>query len=105
MRMLTDDVSTPCSSCHLTDADRAECLGLQTQILYYMVRLNRHIGNQAQEDVLAARLDQIERLWTRSDTSQDEAYLEQMREVLDVVVSVAGYVASGEAASARLSAS
>jgi len=70
-----------------------------------MVRLNRHIGNQAQEDVLAARLDQIERLWTRSDTSQDEAYLEQMREVLDVVVSVAGYVASGEAASARLSAS
>ena len=40
--------------------------------------------------------------WTRSDESQDQACLEQARQMLDIVVSVAGYVASGEAASERL---
>lgn len=86
------------------DAEKAECLGLQTQILYYMVRLYHHIGDQAKSDTTAARLHMVERSWARADKTQDEALLAEVREVLDIVVSVAGYVASGEAAGQRLSA-
>ncbi|CDW97415.1 hypothetical protein, partial [Sporisorium scitamineum] len=81
------------------DAEQVECLELQTQILYYMLRLHHHIGNAEEVDTVTARLEQVERSWTRSDESQDQTNLEQARQILDVVVSVAGYVASGEAAS------
>ncbi|GAC96719.1 hypothetical protein PHSY_004303 [Pseudozyma hubeiensis SY62] len=83
------------------DADQAECLGLQTQILYYMVRLHHHLGNGDDTVAVTSRLNQVERRWTRSDKSHDEAHLEQVGQILDVVISVAGYVASGEAASER----
>ncbi|SPO19789.1 uncharacterized protein UTRI_00181_B [Ustilago trichophora] len=84
------------------DAGQVECLGLQTQILYYMVRLYHHMGDEAQVSGLATRLDMVEQAWTRSDQTQDRACIDQVRQILDVVVSVAGYVASGEAASKRL---
>ncbi|CBQ67541.1 conserved hypothetical protein [Sporisorium reilianum SRZ2] len=84
------------------DAEQVECLELQTQILYYLLRLHHHLGNREEVDTVTARLDQVERSWTRSDGSQDDACLEQARQILDVVVSVGGYVASGEAASQRL---
>lgn len=70
-----------------------------------MLRLYHHMGDEAQKDAITARLDQVERAWTRSDVSQDKACMDQTRQILDIVVSVAGYVASGEAASERLSAS
>ncbi|SPO20705.1 uncharacterized protein UTRI_00181 [Ustilago trichophora] len=84
------------------DAGRVECLGLQTQILYYMVRLHHHLGDEARVSDLATRLDKVEQAWTRSDQSQDRVCIDQVRQILDIVVSVAGYVASGEAASKRL---
>lgn len=80
------------------DAALAECLGLQTQILYYMVRLHHHKGDEAQVSSLSTRLGQVETIWTRSDASQDEVCMSEVRQILDIVVSVAGYVASGEAA-------
>ncbi len=91
--------------CALTclDASLAECLELETQILYYALRLHHHLG-QGRMDVVAARLDQVEGRWTRSDQSQDQVHLGQVRQILDIVVSVGGYVASGEAASDRLAA-
>lgn len=87
------------------DASQAECLELQTQVLYYMLRLHHHLDNKQEVDRVSARLEQVERSWTRSDESQDQVYLEQVRQILDIVVSVAGYVASGEAASERLASS
>ncbi|KAJ1030473.1 hypothetical protein NDA16_001382 [Ustilago loliicola] len=86
------------------DADRAECLGLQTQILYYMVRLYHHMGDQAEEAAATARLHQTEQRWSRLNVSEDQAFLDQVQQILDIVVSVAGYVASGEAANERLRA-
>lgn len=67
-----------------------------------MLRLHHHAGNVREVDTVTARLEQVESSWTRSDESQDQACLEQARQMLDIVVSVAGYVASGEAASERL---
>ncbi|SNX81455.1 uncharacterized protein MEPE_00160 [Melanopsichium pennsylvanicum] len=86
------------------DASQAECLGLQTEILYYEVRLYHHMGAQAEESALTVRLNEVEPRWTRTDMSQDQARMDEVRQILDIVVSVAGYVASGEAASERLSA-
>uniref|UniRef100_V5EW56 Anaphase-promoting complex subunit 5 n=1 Tax=Kalmanozyma brasiliensis (strain GHG001) TaxID=1365824 RepID=V5EW56_KALBG len=87
---------------HWLQEAEQECLELQTQILYYMLRLHHHLDNKQEVDRVSARLEQFERSWTRSDESQDQVYLEQVRQILDIVVSVAGYVASGEAASERL---
>lgn len=85
-----------------SDAQQAECLELHTQILYYMLRLHHHLGDDRETISVTARLDTVERAWTRLDASQDQAHLQQVRQILDVVVSVAGYVASGEAANKRL---
>lgn len=93
-----------CSS-NCPDASQAECLGLRTQILYYMLRLYHHMADSAQENATAARLDQVEKSWTHADATQSEAFLDQIRQILDITVMVAGYVASGEAASERLNAS
>ncbi|GAC73382.1 hypothetical protein PANT_9c00091 [Moesziomyces antarcticus T-34] len=85
------------------DADAAECLGLQTRILYFLLRLHHHVGDQTSREEIALRLDRVERLWTRKDASEDETFWEQTRQILDVIVSVAGYVASGQAAGGRWS--
>ncbi|KAJ1041186.1 hypothetical protein NDA11_006746 [Ustilago hordei] len=86
------------------DADRAECLGLQTQILYYMLRLHHHMGDLAEKTEVTARLDTVEKRWSRQVVAEDQAFLDQVQQILDIVVSVAGHVASGEAAYERLRA-
>ncbi len=38
------------------DADAAECLGLQTRILYFLLRLHHHVGDQTSREEIALRL-------------------------------------------------
>lgn len=69
-----------------------------------MVRLYHHVGDQEQEAAMTARLHQLEQRLMRVNVSDDHTFLDQVQQILDIVISVAGYVASGEAANQRLRA-
>jgi anaphase-promoting complex subunit 5 len=62
------------------------------------------MGDLAEKAEVTARLDTVEKRWSRQVVAKDQAFLNQVQQILDIVVSVAGHVASGEAAYDRLRA-